>query len=127
MANGVLFKSALLKPWLNKVALLLLHPLAVILGWLSLLALLVLPWRDPAVDLLIALAVIAGSVFIALSLKKKSVQRAFQSVVIWHINAAALLYGIFLPVVSPTTPLESLVLHEGPCETNEVHGLNRGR
>jgi GT2 family glycosyltransferase len=107
MSNGIILKSALAKPWLIKAVTLLVHPLAVALSWLSILILMAVPswgWKG---DLFLGISASWILIFILLALKKKSVTGAMSSVVIWHVNAAALLYGLFLPTSAPTTPISS--------------------
>lgn len=115
MSSGVLIKEALTRPWLIKAVTLLIHPLAVGCSWLVILALAVAPEWGPRNDLLTMIALGWCLLFMALAFKKNSLWRALQSVLIWHVKAAALFRGLTLPAVPPLEPITSVIIdHETP-------------
>jgi GT2 family glycosyltransferase len=114
MSNGILLKSALTKPWIFKVLILLAHPLAVVISWLVMLFLLAVPGGGQKSEQVFAVGLLWGLLLVLLSLKKKSVWRALRSVAIWHFHAAALLYGLFLPTIQPTVPIASTEVSDLP-------------
>lgn len=117
MSNGVLLRSSFAKPWCLKAAQLLIHPLAVVCSWLVVLAIFFSPhwaYRDVLVQIL---ATIAALTFLVLVLKKRSLRRGLQTVIIWHIHAAALLHGLFFPGSPPLAPISCVVVCNGPSLT----------
>lgn len=105
MSNGVLLRSALGQPWQMDVARMQAHPILVLLFWLAnAVALIALP---SSALLRGALWLPLAAVFIALCIKKRSVKQAIQSILLWHVNAMSLVYGLFLRTTPPTLKIAS--------------------
>ncbi|KKO65117.1 N-glycosyltransferase [Janthinobacterium sp. KBS0711] len=97
-AGGVLLKSALGRPWCGRVLRMCLHPLAVLGFWALVLgAVLLAPdWRVPA-----ACLGLGGLAALALCVKKRSVNDAVFSILLWHLSAAGLIRGFVTARLRP--------------------------
>lgn len=110
MANGVLIKQSIGKPWFFKAFRLLFHPLLVILMWGGAaiavgLSVVMQDWQWVAGYMLAVSCLV-----LLLTVYKRSVKQALLSLGVWHFMAAALLLGLREGVVPPTDPIRSLVL-----------------
>ena len=97
-AGGVLLKSALGQPWCRRVLRMCLHPLAVLGFWtLFLVAVLLAPgWQVP-----VAWLAVGALAALALCIKKRSVNDAVFSILLWHVSAAGLIRGFFTARLRP--------------------------
>lgn len=110
MANGVLIKQAVGKPWMFQAFMLLLHPMLVILMWCGALIVVGLGvatggWHWAASYGLIVLCLV-----VLFAVHKRSLTQALVSFALWHYMAAALLFGLGQPVTNPRSRIESVEL-----------------
>jgi GT2 family glycosyltransferase len=105
-APGVMLRQALGQPWFWSTARLFVHPIGVIVFWLSVITGSVV---FPALTAKYAASVLAA-VLAALTIKKRSFSDACLSLALWHLSAIGLLRGVFRPTTPPTRSIESRVL-----------------
>lgn len=111
MSNGVLVRSALMKPWFFDIASLLAYPLFTLLVWLVAAAVILLASAAEMLPAAAAgIAIFWSMVGAVLAFRKKSLIEALRSIAIWHVNAAALLLGLFVETKKPTTRIASDVV-----------------
>lgn len=110
MASGVLLRQAFRHPWWRGALQMMIQPVLVLVMWAVLLACLAVALSSGAWWLpggVVALVVLALVVF---ALRKRSLAHAATSFGLWHFHAAAIVVGLFEPVVPPTQPIDSVRL-----------------
>lgn len=113
MANGVLIHSALGQRWQLQAIKLLAHPIGVVVFWLIAMPLALVADRTWDCEATRAVVLFASLIFFLLLAKKKSLFRTFESIVLWHVNAASLLLGMLIPMEAPSSPLRSVIVGDG--------------
>lgn len=109
MANGVLIRSALGQRWQREAISSLAHPIAVLSFWILVLPLCVVFDYTWTANLTYALLLIVGVIVMLLVQKKRSLAVATQSIFLWHAHGLSLLIGVFIPHISPTNYIASVV------------------
>jgi glycosyltransferase involved in cell wall biosynthesis len=113
MANGVLIRSALGERWQLQAITLLAHPIGVVVFWLIALPLALVADRTWDSEATRAVVLFASLILFLLLAKKKNLFRTFESIVLWHVNAASLLLGMLSPMDAPSSPLRSVIVGDG--------------
>lgn len=107
MANGVLLKRAVGKPWILKAVALLIHPIMVILLWSGAVAALTISVMSNRWGWMGGYAAVVAGFVVLLSVHKRSLKQALVSFGNWHYSAASLLLGLREQIVSPTEAISS--------------------
>lgn len=103
-AAGVLLRSSVYAPWCREVLRMFAHPLAVMAFWCAtILCVFVF-----GADSFVVSGASAAFVFLLLAIKKRNLQDAAISVLLWHIAAVGLIRGFIVgPARDPLEPIEA--------------------
>lgn len=112
MANGVLLRAAVGKPWFGEALRLQQRPLCIALAWMSIaIALLLAPPSEHG-RIIGAIATSSLIVFGLGCIRKKSVRNALVSLVLLHVNTAATIKGLFRREFPVRAPIPSAVVSD---------------
>jgi glycosyltransferase involved in cell wall biosynthesis len=105
---GELLRDALRRPWFLQALKPCRIALAVVLWWVTLLALAVAAFFAPAAA--VAFVVVLVLPWVMLLLRKLSITRASHAFAVWQFSAASLIGGLLVSRTEPTVPLRAVVL-----------------
>lgn len=112
MANGVLLRSAMGKPWFGEALRLQQRPLCIAFAWLSV-ALVLMLAPPPEHDRIVGAIALSSLIVFGLGcLRKKSARSALVSLVLLHVHTAATITGLFRREAPVRAPIPSAIVSD---------------
>lgn len=110
MANGVLIKQSLGKPWMHKALRRLLHPILIIGMWVGAFGAIILSLMSSKWDWISGYCLAVVTLVLLFAIYKRSLRSALVSFGMWHFMAASLILGLGEETVSPGEQIASVEL-----------------
>lgn len=110
MANGVVIKQSIGKPWMSEALSLMLPPIVVLILWVAAFVALGLSIASQDWRWISGFGLVLGALAVVLILYKGSLSRALITLGMIHYMAAALLRGLLEPIQDPTAQIASVDL-----------------